>query len=65
MGCVRVRCVLRICVWRYDGMQESMCRDVRGAGGMWRCVLGECVGVRGGYVWRVSVCVLLKAKNNF
>ena len=34
VGCVRVRCVLRICVWRYDGMQESMCRDVRGAGGM-------------------------------
>lgn len=34
MGYVRVRCVLRICVWGYDGMQESMCRDVREAGGM-------------------------------
>ena len=33
-GCVRGRCVLRIRVWGYDGMQESVCRDVRRVGGM-------------------------------
>ena len=42
-GCVRGRCVLRICVWGYDGMQESVCRDVRRA--------GECEGVFWGNVW--------------